>query len=94
MTTLEPTRTLPLPRRASRLPRPWTIVTTGGVAGVMTLASRLCEMGYRVPDFSVDVHEGVSCSCVRCTVALTNAECGDFADTVRTLPGVLSVEPS
>jgi hypothetical protein len=94
VTTLEPTRPVPAPRRASRLPRPYTILTTGGVTGVMALASRLCELGYRVPDFSVDVHEGVSCTCVRCTVALTNAECPDFADIVRSLPGVLSVEPA
>lgn len=97
MTTLEPapvaTR-MPAPRRASRLPRPYTILTTGGMPGVMGLASRLCDMGYRVPDFSVDVHEGVSCSCVHCTVALTNAECEEFAQLVRTLPGVLSIEPS
>lgn len=102
MTTLEPApvattdleRAVNGPgRRASRLPRPWTIVTTGGMPGVMTLASSLCELGYRVPDFSVDVHEGVSCSCVSCTVALTTAECGEFADRVRDLPGVVSVEP-
>lgn len=92
MTTLEPSRTLPAARRASRLPRPYTILTTGGVAGVMTLAGRLCELGYRVPDFSVDVHEGVSCTCVHCTIALTTDECPDFADTVRAMPGVLSVE--
>lgn len=91
MTTLEPA-TRPAARRASRLPRPYTIVTTGGMAGVMGVASALCDLGYRVPDFSVDVHEGVSCSCVQCTVALTTAECGEFADRVRTLPGVLSVE--
>ena len=58
------------------------------------LASALCSFGYRVPDFSVDVHEGVSCSCIQCTVALTTAECAEFADRVRTLPGVLSIEPS
>jgi hypothetical protein len=101
VTTLEPapTRTAADPtvaghgRRASRLPRPYTIVTTGGMPGVMGLASALCDLGYRVPDFSVDVHEGVSCSCVSCTVALTSAETTEFADRVRTLPGVLSVEP-
>ncbi len=102
MTTLEPA---PVPasdveravngpgRRPSRLPRPWTIVTTGGMRGVMTMASQLCDLGYRVPDFSVDVHEGVSCSCISCTVALTTDECDEFADRVRLLPGVLSVEP-
>lgn len=102
MTTLEPA---PIPaadveravngpgRRPSRLPRPWTIVTTGGMPGVMTLASRLCELGYRVPDFSVDVHEGVSCSSVSCTVAQTTTEHEEFADCVRRLPGVVSVEP-
>ncbi|WP_433787893.1 hypothetical protein ACQPX6_13840 [Actinomycetospora sp. CA-101289] len=96
MTTLEPAPTTytPAPRRASRLPRPFTILTTGGMTGVMDLASALCSFGYRVPDFSVDVHEGVSCSCIQCTVALTTAECAEFADRVRTLPGVLSVEPS
>jgi hypothetical protein len=80
-------------RRPSRLPRPWTIVTTGGMPGVMALASSLCELGYRVPDFSVDVHEGVSCSSVSCTVALATSECDEFADRVRLLAGVLSVEP-
>jgi hypothetical protein len=80
-------------RRLSRLPRPWTIVTTGGMPGVMTLASQLCELGYRVPDFSVDVHEGVSCSSVSCTVALTSEEHDAFGDHVRGLPGVVSVEP-
>lgn len=102
MTTLErPTGPFPFPtgvvgpgRRASRLPRPYTIVTTGGMPGVMTLASALCDLGYRVPDFSVDVHEGVSCSGIDCTVALTSAESVEFADRVRLLPGVVSVEPS
>ncbi|NMO89555.1 hypothetical protein [Actinomycetospora sp. TBRC 11914] len=105
MTTLEPARTATPStadveravngpgRRPSRLPRPWTIVTTGGMPGVMTLASSLCELGYRVPDFSVDVHEGVSCSSVSCTVALTTGECSEFAEQLRLLPGVLSVEP-
>jgi hypothetical protein len=102
VTTLEPA---PIPaadveravngpgRRPSRLPRPWTIVTTGGMPGVMALASSLCELGYRVPDFSVDVHEGVSCSSVSCTVALATSECDEFAGRVRLLAGVLSVEP-
>ncbi|MHC1557318.1 hypothetical protein ACR9E3_00085 [Actinomycetospora sp. C-140] len=94
MTTIEQPRTAPAPRRASRLPRPFTILTTGGMPGVMDLASALRSFGYRIPDFSVDVHEGVSCSCVQCTVALTSTECAEFADRVRTLPGVLSVEPS
>jgi hypothetical protein len=94
VTTLQPAPTLPSGRRASRLPRPFTILTTGGMTGVMDLASALCSFGYRVPDFSVDVHEGVSCSCINCTVALTSLECAEFADRVRTLPGVLSVEPS
>ncbi|MEJ2869417.1 hypothetical protein WCD74_16695 [Actinomycetospora sp. OC33-EN08] len=102
MTTLEPAplhaheieRAVNGPgRRASRLPRPFTVVTTGGMPGVMSLASRLCELGYRVPDFAVDVHEGVSCSSISCTVALTVDECPAFADTVRGLPGVESVEP-
>jgi hypothetical protein len=102
VTTLEPARIAAADveravngpgRRPSRLPRPWTIVTTGGMPGVMSLASRLCELGYRVPDFSVDVHEGVSCSSISCTVALTTDEQDAFADGVRRLPGVLSVEP-
>jgi len=91
MTTTEPAPRI-AGRRLSRLPRPYTIVTTGGMAGVMGVASALCELGYRVPDFSVDVHEGVSCSCVHCTVALASTECAEFADRVRTMPGVLSVE--
>ena len=102
MTTMEAPSapSLPAPaaagpgRRASRLPRPYTIVTTGGMVGVMDLATALCSLGYRVPDFSVDVHEGVSCSCISCTVALTTGESADFADRVRTFPGVLSVEPA
>ena len=103
MTTLEiapPTPAAPAPaaagpgRRASRLPRPYTIVTTGGMPGVMDLATSLCGLGYRVPDFSVDVHEGVSCSCISCTVALTTAESDDFLARVRTFPGVVSVEPA
>ena len=80
-------------RRPSRLPRPFTMVTTGGMPGVITLASKLCELGYRVPDFAVDVHEGVSCSSISCTVALTTDECAAFAEVVRGLPGVESVEP-
>lgn len=93
MTTTEPAPRITA-RRAFRAPRPFTIVTTGGMSGVMGVAAALCDMGYRVPDFAVDVHEGVSCSCVHCTVALTSAECDDFADRVRTIPGVLSVEPA
>lgn len=93
MTTTEPAPRL-AGRRLSRLPRPYMILTTGGMVGVMGVATALSEYGYRVPDFSVDIHEGVSCSCVHCTVALTSAECDEFADLVRTLPGVLSVEPA
>ena len=93
MTVLDPAPRI-TGRRLSRLPRPYTIVTTGGMAGVMRVASALCDLGYRVPDFSVDIHEGVSCSCVHCTVALTSSECDEFADRVRTMPGVVSVEPS
>ena len=102
MTTLEPApprisglnRSSAPSRRASRLPRPFTILTTGGMPGVMDLASALCAYGYRVPDFAVDVHEGVSCTCIQCTVALTTEECEEFTDRVRLLPGVLSVESS
>jgi len=101
VTTLEtaPAPSAPAPigagpgRRTSRLPRPYTIVTIGGIVGVMDLASALCTLGYRVPDFSVDVREGVSCSCVSCTVALTTGESADFVARVRTFPGVVSVEP-
>lgn len=101
MTTLEPARIATADieravngpgRRASRLPRPFTMVTTGGMPGVMSLASSLCELGYRIPDFAVDVHEGVSCTSITCTVALTTDECDAFADTVRALPGVESVQ--
>ena len=105
MTTLEPARiTAPTTadveravngpgRRVSRLPRPWTIVTTGGMPGVVALASSLSDLGYRVPDFSVDVHEGVTCSSVSCTVALATGEIEAFAEAVRLLPGVQSAEP-
>ena len=97
MTTLELPPAAPAAgpgRRASRLPRPYTIVTTGGMPGVMGLATALCGLGYRVPDFSVDVHEGVSCSGISCTVAMTTGESADFLARVRTFPGVVSVEPA
>jgi hypothetical protein len=106
VTTLEPARTsTPTTadveravhgpgRRPCRLPRPWTIVTSGGMRGVMDLASSLCDLGYRVPDFAVDIHEGVSFSSVTCTVALATTECDEFAERVRCFPGVESVERS
>ena len=105
VTTLEPTRPTPaLPsaddlvagpgRRTARLPRPFAIVTGGGMSGVLTLVTALSDFGYRVPDFSVDVHEGVACSDIACTIALAGTESADFLACVRSVPGVLSAEPA
>jgi len=76
-----------------RLHRRHEIVTTGGMSGVLCVGAALQTCGYPVRDFAVDVREGVPYSCVTCTVSLTSAEIELFADRLRELPAVVSVDP-
>jgi len=84
------------PRRtayAPRFPRRHEIVTTGGMEGVLRIGGALQTCGYAVHEFVVDVRDGVTCSAVTCTVALTADETELFAERLRELPTVLSVDP-
>jgi hypothetical protein len=78
---------------APRLHRRHSIVTTGGMDGVLSVGSALRTCGYQVRDFAVDVREGVVHSAVTCTVSLTADEQSMFADRLRQVPTVVSVEP-
>lgn len=83
------------PRRtyAPRQHRRHEIVTTGGMAGVLHIGAALATLGYAVRDFAVDVREGVGHSSVTCTVSLTSGESDEFAEHLRALPLVVSVDP-
>ena len=85
------------PRRTAeyvpRLPRRHEIVTTGGMEGVLHVGAALRTCGYQVRDFAADVRDGVVYSAVTCTVSLTRAESAGFAERIRELPTVVSVDP-
>lgn len=83
------TRTAWTPRFARRM----EIVTTGGMEGILRIGAALRAGGYPVRDFTADVRDGVPYSSVTCTVSLTSAEAGSFAERLGTLPAVVSVEP-
>jgi hypothetical protein len=76
-----------------RLQRRHEIVTTGGMEGVLQVGVALRAWGYAVRDFAVDVREGVPCSSVTCTVALTTAECDEFAERLGAVAAVVAVQP-
>ncbi|TQM14149.1 hypothetical protein [Pseudonocardia kunmingensis] len=78
---------------APRLQRRHEIVTTGGMQGVLDIASALRAGGFPVREFTVEVRDGVPYSSVTCTVSLTAAECAGFADRLGAVPAVVSVEP-
>jgi hypothetical protein len=76
-----------------RLQRRREIVTTGGMQGVLDIATALRAEGFPVREFAVEVRDGVPYSSVTCTVSLTAAECACFADRLGAVPAVISVEP-
>ncbi|HEX8520025.1 MAG TPA: hypothetical protein VF667_10585 [Pseudonocardia sp.] len=87
----------PRPRRTAaawqpRLERRHEIVTTGGMAGVLGVGAALHTCGYQVHEFVVDVQDGVPYGSVTCTVALTAAEAGPFAERLREVPAVIAVD--
>lgn len=67
------------------------IVTTDGIDGVCRVTTALQQSGYRVRDFSADVREGVVLSSLTCTVSLTPDETDEFAELMRCVPAVVSV---
>ncbi|HVL85963.1 MAG TPA: hypothetical protein VM367_16975 [Pseudonocardia sp.] len=76
-----------------RMHRRHEIVTTGGLAGALTVGHVLRSCGYQVRDFSVDVREGVPYSSVTCTVSLSAEETETFAERLRAVPEVVAVDP-
>lgn len=95
MTILHESPATPAPRAGyvPRLPRRHEIVSTGGMDGVLRIGSALQTCGYQVTEFTADVREGVLYSSVTCTVALSGEEATTFAERLRELPTVVSVEP-
>lgn len=78
--------------RPMRTHRRHTIVTSDGFDGVTRVAAVLRECGYRVRDFSADVHEGVVHTPLTCTVSLTADESEQFVDRLCQEPSVVSVD--
>lgn len=77
----------------SRILRRHTIVTADGLDGVLRVADALRVWGKLVKEFAVEVRDGVGYSEVVCTLSATAEEALSFADTLRSLPSVASVEP-
>ena len=75
-----------------RLHRRHEIVTTGGMEGVLRIGAALSTCGYQVHEFVADVQDGVPYGSVTCTVALTEAELGLFAERLREVPTVIAVD--
>jgi hypothetical protein len=90
MTVVDPS---PRSTWTPRLQRRHEIVTTGGMQGVLDVATALRATGFPVRDFAVEVRDGVPYSSVTCTVSLTPAECTVFTDRLGAVPAVVSVEP-
>ncbi|WP_214368552.1 hypothetical protein [Pseudonocardia sp. H11422] len=78
---------------ASRIHRRHTVVTSGGMDGVLRVATMLQNCGHPVRDFSVDVREGVIYSSLSCTISMTAAEAQAFVDRVLAISSVVSVDP-
>lgn len=78
---------------APRQHRRHEIVTTDGMAGVLSIGSALATCGYPVRDFAAEVREGVPYSSVTCTVSLTGTELSEFAERLLAVPSVIAVEP-
>ena len=76
-----------------RMQRRHEIVTTGGMDGVLRVGAILRSCGFPVRDFAVEVRDGVPYSSVTCTVSLTSAEMGFFADLLASLDQVIAVDP-
>jgi hypothetical protein len=76
------------PRRTGdwqpRLHRRHEIVTTGGMAGVLSVGMALTTCGYQVHEFVADVQDGV---------ALRADETALFAERLREVPTVIAVDP-
>lgn len=78
---------------ASRMPRRHTVVTGGGLDGVMEVATALQTCGRTLSEFAVDVRDGVAYSSVTCTMSMTPSECDEFARRMLDMPGVIAVDP-
>lgn len=69
-----------------------TVQVTGGLDGVVRIATMLRGRRYRVRDLAVDVREGVVVSEVRATVVLTASETALLLERLRRLATVVSAE--
>lgn len=78
---------------AARMHRRYAIVTTGGMQGLLRVATMLDSCDHPVRDFSADVREGVGYSSLTCTVSLTSDECAAFTDRLRAVDPVVAVDP-
>lgn len=90
MTVVDPS---PRSTWTPRSQRRHEIVTTGGMQGVLDVATALRATGFPVRDFAVEVRDGVPYGSVTCTVSLTPAECAVFTDRLGAVPAVVSVQP-
>ena len=70
------------------------VQVTGGLDGVVRIATMLRGRRYRVRDLAVDVREGVVVSEVRATVVLTASETALLLERLRRLATVVSAEPA
>ena len=68
------------------------VQVTGGLDGVVRIATMLRGRRYRVRDLAVDVREGVVVSEVRATVVLTATETALLLERLRRLATVVSTE--
>jgi hypothetical protein len=74
--------------------RCFTAHVTGGIDGVVRVALVMRNRGYRLRDFSVEVHEGVAETPVRLTAVVTPDEGRLLLDRLRRLPSVVSADPA
>ncbi|MDT7616343.1 MAG: hypothetical protein QOC85_1030 [Streptomyces sp.] len=74
--------------------RCYTAHVTGGIDGVLRVAMIIRNRGYRLRDFSVDVHEGVLETPVRLTAMVTPDEGRLLLARLRRLPAVVSADPA
>jgi len=81
------------PRRTDwqpRLHRRHEIVTTGGMAGVLSVGMALTTCGYQVHEFVADVQDGVPYGSVTCTVAL-RADGWNTSGSLQEVEGRLAI---
>lgn len=68
------------------------VLVTGGLDGVVRIATVLRGRRYRVRELAVDVREGVVVSEIRATVVLTASETDLLLERLRRLPAVVSAD--